>query len=319
MSQCALERTTVWLINAIANASYGRGNSQRMAQLMGQHLPASDLRMLQVLTGTKRLTTSELASQLRIDLAQTSRQVTRLVDLGYLERKRDARDRRRTLVTLTPAMSAVMDQWLMEWTGDYIDAASGMSSSEIEELAAWFDRVQSGLEPTLQIVDLSISERWEHLSANLEITETERRLAVTMVRFATWVGMSGGYKELLERVGSPVRQHAYFALKAVQRHGQLSVASLAEQLGTDRSQASKRVRQLAEAKLIDRAVDGFDRRSTLIRLSKRGADLLRSVHREQLGTFVDTLATTELSNREHLGQLVSAYVGRLADSRSNAR
>ena len=309
----ALERATLHLINLVAYASHGRGNGVRLNQVTGLELPSSDIRLLQALSGKDEgSATTDLASKLGVDLSQASRQITRLVTMGHVARTRDPADRRRALVTLTPETSALMDRWLSAWVHDYLTAVRGWSTDDLADLTEWLELVRIRLDAALPHPPESfLSRRWQELSSNEGLSATTREFLTTTVRLVVWIGLSGGYNSLLSTISAPIRQNSYFALRVIWRHGPLSIADVGEHLGVEPSQASKRISLLEEFGLIDRAVDGFDRRSNLVRSSRKGAELIQNVQDVQLVTFVEAMGQFDDARRSRWQHLTSTFTDRL--------
>jgi DNA-binding MarR family transcriptional regulator len=72
------------------------------------------------------------------------------------------------------------------------------------------------------------------------------------------------------RAGVPVPANAIFALSAVVRHGPLRLGELADRLELQQSRASKEVRRLVEAGLVQQSPDPHDRRATVVAATEDG-------------------------------------------------
>jgi DNA-binding MarR family transcriptional regulator len=70
----------------------------------------TDLRLIQALQVAGQLTAGELASSVGLSPAATTTAIGRLVAAGHVTRTRNERDRRQTLVSLTPSALALGDQ-----------------------------------------------------------------------------------------------------------------------------------------------------------------------------------------------------------------
>jgi DNA-binding MarR family transcriptional regulator len=312
----ALERATLRLINTVAYIATSRAHSRRLHAVTGIDLPPSDIRMLELLSGRDPVPTSVLAAELRIDLAQASRQATQLESSGHLTRSTDPVDRRRTLVGLSHTTAAHLDHWLLGWSKDYLAPVADWEPGDIEELTQWFALVLARFEEALPDRPRSkASERWQELVDPFEYDAVTRKFLSTVIGLVTWVSQSGGFGDLLEMIGAPIRQHAYFTLRVVARNGPMPVAGVAERLGIDPSQASKRLRQLTDLRLVDRAVDGFDRRSNLIRVSRKGSALLTKVDDIQLASFASLVGDVDELDRRHWATLSKAYADRMLRGR----
>jgi DNA-binding MarR family transcriptional regulator len=70
----------------------------------------TDLRLIQALQVAGQLTAGQLASSVGLSPAATTTAIGRLVAAGHATRTRNDRDRRQTIVSLTPSALAVGDQ-----------------------------------------------------------------------------------------------------------------------------------------------------------------------------------------------------------------
>lgn len=314
----ALEKATLRLINVVAFTSGTRAHSRRMRAATGIDLSPSDLRFIELLGGREPVSTSTVAKELGIDLAQASRQAGQLAAAGHIVRQTDPADRRRVLVGLSKTTARVLDQWLVDWSRDYLAAIERWSPEDIAATADWFALVHDRLVEALPDRPRSAAaDRWVELAGNDHDAET-RFFAHTMIGMVTWVGQSRGYNDLLELLDSPIRQQDFFTLQVIQHSGPLSIADIAERLAIDPSQASKRLRQLTDLRLVDRAVDGFDRRSSLIRVSRKGATVLAKVADLQMIAFEGLTEGISAEDRQRWTPLVQAYISGLFSRRIGA-
>jgi DNA-binding MarR family transcriptional regulator len=311
----ALERVTLHLINMVAYGSSSRVQARRLRDVTGIDLPPSDIRVLEFLAGRDPIPLSALAMELGIDLAQASRQASALEASDHVVRATDPSDRRRTLVSLSGTTAGLMDRWLLDWTSGYLVGLEGWSDDEIVQLTRWFDLVRERLEEALPGRSSSkLPQRWEQLVPREDHPALVRQLLSTLIGLIAWAGQSGGFNDLLESLRAPIRQHGYFTLRVVSRHGPMSVAEVAERMAIDPSQASKRLRQLDELGLVDRAVDAFDRRSNRVRVSRKGAALERKVHERQRETFIEVLGELSDADRRRWSALMTRFLARLFEA-----
>ena len=83
-------------------------------------LNRTDLRALAVLQQTDGVTAGELARALRVTSGATTRVIDSLVEAGHVQREPDQRDRRRTVIRITPkaerafarALARLQDDWI---------------------------------------------------------------------------------------------------------------------------------------------------------------------------------------------------------------
>ncbi|WP_296602214.1 MarR family transcriptional regulator [Nocardioides sp.] len=308
----ALERATLALVNMVAYTGSSRRHAHTFSRCTGVALPNADIRFLEYLSGRGALAVSAVASALAIDLSLASRHARELAAIGLVQRTSDPEDRRRTLVRLTSRGRDLLDRWLLAWSADYETPIQGWPEGDVERLAEWFDLVHLRLAAALpDRPQAAARERWLDLSPSEQGTPAHRRLVSSVVGLIAWVGQSRGFDELLVQLRAPIRQLGFFTLRVVSREGPLSVAEVADRMGVEHSQASRRLTQLSSLGLVDRAVDAFDRRSNLVRVSRRGRTLERRVLEAQLQGFSGILDPMGDDQREQLTGLVERYVGGL--------
>jgi DNA-binding MarR family transcriptional regulator len=84
------------------------------------HLNRTDLRALKILRQADGVTAGELARALRVTSGATTRVIDSLVEAGHAQRAMDERDRRRTVIRITPkaerafggALTRLQDDWI---------------------------------------------------------------------------------------------------------------------------------------------------------------------------------------------------------------
>lgn len=307
-----VERATLGFINMVAYAASGREHSRRFAEATGRALPAADIRLLGYLVGRDPLPTTPVAAALGIGVAQASRQAGQLTELGLLVRQVDPQDRRRSLISLSPAGRDLLDRWVLSWGQDYLHAAEGWDDDDVRELTRWFTVVHRRLDQALPGRPTSaIPARWCDLVAGRSLSLVHLELMRRTITLVAWVGQSGGFDDLLEGHGAPVGQHEWFTLRVVEQHGPLAVAEVAERTGVDHTQASKRLSRLTVLDLVRREVDGSDRRSVLVRATRRGAGLVHRIRQAQLQDFSGLLREGDTGDAVRTAELVSRYVAAL--------
>ena len=310
----ALERATLALVNMVAYTGSSRRHAHNFTQCTGVALPNADIRFLEYLSGRDALPLSAVAGALAIDLSLASRQARELAAIGLVGRTSDPEDRRRTLVQLSTAGADVLDRWLLTWSADYATPIQGWPDAEVERLAEWFDLVHQRLAAALPDRPRAAArERWLDLNPRDQGYPAARRQVSSVVGLVAWAGQSRGFDELLVRLRAPIRQLGFFTLRVVSREGPLSVAEVADSMGVEHSQASRRLTQLSSLGLIDRAIDAFDRRSSLVRVSRKGRALERRVLAAQLEGFAGILEPLAEDQREQLASLVGRYVSGLLE------
>jgi DNA-binding MarR family transcriptional regulator len=314
-----LEHTTLQLINVVAYGSSSRAHSRRIRDVTGMDLPPSDIRFLEFLAGRGPVPLGVVAAHLGVDLAQTSRQASSLEAMEHVIRTTDPTDRRRTVVTLTPQTAGHMDRWLLDWSSGFPALLKSWSTQELGHLTSWFDLVRSRLDSAwLERMAPRLPQRWEQLIDPDAHDPVVRQFLSSLVALISWVHQGGQFNDLLEHLAAPIRQHGYFTLRVVSYHGPMSIADVAECMAIDPSQASKRLRQLTELGLVDRAVDQFDRRSSRVRASRAGRALERKVLEQQLASFTDLIGELPAADRQRWEALMARFMHQLARSAADS-
>ena len=311
----ALEEATLRLVNAIALTAGTRSHSRRLRAVTGIELPPSDLRFLELLSGREPAATSAIARELGIDITQASRQAAQLHRAGHVARTTDPSDRRRTLLSLTDETSELLDAWLVAWSRDYLAVISTWSPEQVEVLGNWFALVLHRFTQALPDSPRpAVADRWVELTGD-EYDPATRFFLHTMIGIVTWVALSGGFKTLLDLQSHPVSEAGFLTLHVIASSGPISIADVASRLAVDPSQASKRVTELVKGGYLDRAVDEFDRRSTRVRVSRKGKQLVDGLFEFQMAGF--GLLTTDLGRAER--ELWTPYVVAYVDGMLNRR
>ncbi|HEX2095888.1 MAG TPA: MarR family transcriptional regulator [Solirubrobacterales bacterium] len=104
-----------------------------------------------------------------------------------------------------------------------------------------------------------------------ELTESAARLRMAIVRTARHLRQEAASAA----GGTELSPTAAAALATVERHGPLTPSELAEVERVKRPTATRTLRLLVDAGLVDRAPDPDDRRSALVSISAAGRDRLR--------------------------------------------
>ncbi|UUW91120.1 MarR family winged helix-turn-helix transcriptional regulator [Pimelobacter simplex] len=310
----SLEATTLRLLNAFARIAESQEHTRIFEEMGGVSLPAADLRLLEYLNGRPPVATSTVAAALVTDLSRTSRQARRLEELGYVARVPDPADGRRTLLEVAPAAQPVMNASLLGWAEASISATADWSDDEVAALARLLRIVHTGLSGWLaDRPDSAAPELWRRLVAEDGVARSEARLALgeTAVRLFAWLPQARWFEQLLRDHAPDLSPQVYLTLVVVGRHGPLAVSDLAERTWVDHTQASKRVSRLQELGLVERAADTFDRRTTLVRCSRRGVAQVRRLGAAQRADLSAALGPLDPADRDRWAALAERYVAAL--------
>jgi DNA-binding MarR family transcriptional regulator len=95
-------------------------------------LNRTDLRALEVLRQSDGVTAGELARSLRVTSGATTRVIDSLVEAGHVQREPDQRDRRRTVVRITPKAERAFARALARLQDDWIRVLATYRDDEIQ-------------------------------------------------------------------------------------------------------------------------------------------------------------------------------------------
>ncbi|GAA3661889.1 hypothetical protein GCM10022237_22170 [Nocardioides ginsengisoli] len=310
----ALEAAALVVLDWSARMGDSREHARVFEEVVGDALPAAEVRMLEYLNGREPVPTSAAASALGIDLSQASRQARRLEQAGYVARVPDPDDGRRTLLHIAPASQPIMDRWLVSWAEQHLAVAAGWSTADLTEMTAWLCHMHRGLNELLPgHPESAAPPRWRKLADDGSFTAEQLDFGEMATRFYAWAAHAGWFEHVIEREAPALTPLLYVTLRIVDRHGPLSVAELAERTWVDHTQASKRVTKLVELGLVDRAPGAFDRRSSLVRSSRRGSALVARIVASQLAALRDAIGPLPEAVRTRRTELMERYVGALLD------
>ncbi len=150
--QRAQERNLFGRIAAAALAS--RTQAKRLLKSVG-NLSITEWRILWDLAEAGPLTVTEMASIQRTDHALISRTIPTMLEKGYVTAATGARDRRVSLVTLTPAGQSVFDETSTIMSQRREAVANAFSEVELDRFLALIDRFEQFVEdPVLSTLDI---------------------------------------------------------------------------------------------------------------------------------------------------------------------
>jgi DNA-binding MarR family transcriptional regulator len=110
------------------------------------HLNRTDLRALQVLSASKGMTAGELARALHVTTGATTRVIDSLVAAGHARREWDPEDRRRILVSVTPAAERALDRSFQGFRDDTRKVLEDYRQEDLEAVA----RFLGGMRPLIR-------------------------------------------------------------------------------------------------------------------------------------------------------------------------
>jgi DNA-binding MarR family transcriptional regulator len=97
-------------------------------------LNRTDFHALQVLSSSRGMTAGELARALRVTTGATTRVIDSLVAAGHARREWDPEDRRRILVSVTPAALRALERSRQRLRDDAKQALEGFRPEELETI-----------------------------------------------------------------------------------------------------------------------------------------------------------------------------------------
>lgn len=99
------------------------------------------------------------------------------------------------------------------------------------------------------------------------------------------------YQQLTEGLGEGVDELTYPVLSGLARTGPRSAADLAQEVGLDRSNVTRRASRLETAGLLRREPDPADRRATLLVLTEHGEQTVQATRDRLTDRITSTLST----------------------------
>jgi DNA-binding MarR family transcriptional regulator len=120
------------------------GDADRLTRVAAgfNRINRTDLRALEVLRAGG-VTAGELARALNVTSGATTRVIDSLVAAGHVHRETDAHDRRRVLVTLTPAAVLLLDRTYEGLRSDTRTALETYADRDLETVARFLADVRS--------------------------------------------------------------------------------------------------------------------------------------------------------------------------------
>jgi DNA-binding MarR family transcriptional regulator len=145
------------------------------------------------------------------------------------------------------------------------------------------------------------------------LTETAARLRLAIVRTARRLR-----QEAAGAVGE-LTPTATAALATVERHGPLTPSELAEIERVKRPTATRTLRSLTEAGLLDRAPDPGDRRSALVSITSDGRERLRRLRNRKNANLARRIRDLPGADLETLARAAAILEGILEEPDRDGR
>lgn len=150
-------------------------------------------------------------------------------------------------------------------------------------------------------------------ASDTSLTDLAARLRMAIVRTARRLrqeAATGGGAELTPTAAS--------ALATVERHGPLTPSELAEIERVKRPTATRTLRGLSEAGLVDRAPDPDDGRSALVSVNAAGRERLRRLRGRKNAYLARRMRDLSIADRETL-ERAAAILEQVLEERRDAR
>ncbi len=123
------------------------------------------------------------------------------------------------------------------------------------------------------------------------------------------LGRPSHLRRIGERVragaGLPLDRAAYPVLRGIAECGPVRLSDLASRLGVEISTASRQVKELEQAGLVERTGDPKDGRVTMLALAPAGREALRKLRESWRRTLVEILDSWPENEREALADLLA--------------
>jgi DNA-binding MarR family transcriptional regulator len=131
------------------------------------------------------------------------------------------------------------------------------------------------------------------------------------------LGRPSHLRRIGERVragaGLPLDRAAYPVLRGIAECGPVRLSDLATRLGVQISTASRQVKELEQAGLVERTGDPRDRRVTMLALAPAGREALKKLRASWRRTLVEILDTWPEKDREALATLLGRLAADMVD------
>ncbi|MFT4235741.1 MAG: MarR family transcriptional regulator [Microbacterium sp.] len=114
--------------------AFSRNRWQRLAQETLPDLTNTGFTVLSTIDKQSPITTTELSQVLDLDKAAISRHVAKLREAGLIAAETSPDDGRVTLLTMSTAGHAAIDQVRANWTHAYVERFAGWAESDLEQL-----------------------------------------------------------------------------------------------------------------------------------------------------------------------------------------
>jgi DNA-binding MarR family transcriptional regulator len=107
-------------------------------------------------------------------------------------------------------------------------------------------------------------------------------------------------RRLRQEAGAELSPSQTAALATIERHGPLTPSELADRERVQRPTVTRVLARLEEARLVDRAGDPQDRRSSLVSISAAGSELLQAMRDRKDAFLAQRIDALEPADREAL-------------------
>jgi DNA-binding MarR family transcriptional regulator len=294
----------------------------RLAEVTGLPITFTDLHGLQIIA-LARATVKVAAQRMNVDLSRASRHLAYLNSLGLVDRAADGNDGRTVWVSLSESGAAALASWQSAWAADYLTAVSNWRLPEVRRFGTLVGRFQQGQagslldipDPHTQFIAAAgvATDDWPFLGLPPN-GDSRARALLPVLRFVDWVPLSSAASEnrIYEQSKSPVKANLIRLLGVIAHRGPMRINQLAGRLpeGPSPSGASRYISQLEKHGLVVRAVDPLDGRSSFVKVSPKGAMLLRRVRlnsAQSAARIVESWAPEDIEFlSSNFGRLLSA-------------
>jgi DNA-binding MarR family transcriptional regulator len=120
-------------------------------------------------------------------------------------------------------------------------------------------------------------------------------------------------QRVTEAVGAGVDFSAFPTLARVASWGPLRTSELAERMGLDVSTVSRRIADLEQAGLVDRAPDPDDRRAHLLQITGAGTRLVERMRQVRSGLLEEALGGWSTEQIQELADVLGRFTSALAE------
>ncbi|MCE4267071.1 MarR family transcriptional regulator [Rhodococcus sp. MS16] len=298
-------------IDLLAFSSHSSASRRRFESATGVAVPRSGIETLEILANSP-LTGSELAATLRVDITQSSRQVTRLVRAGLVIKERAPDDGRRIVHFLSDYGLQVVLRWQRSWLTEMRRPLDTWADDDVNGFADWIECAVDRVRRTLPVPAGTEPDVAEQSGTRIAISEiagnpVEARCLSAIADFVYLIGRAD-FDAALAKARVSLSPSQYFVLQDIGWFGPTSVSDVVSRLALDQAAASRTISFLESENLVLRTDGGSDRRSRPVETTASGASILARIRTSRLDSLRNLFADIDQDLAQHYAVLTDHYL-----------